>query len=96
MNDYPNLKNLCRTYLNQDFDLEFGSADNAIRIFFSHQNKEDLAATKKELEKILSGVDSEEILRFLILEQLQSSYHYPAEWPDAKTWLEHVNAISDE
>ncbi|WPO98262.1 contact-dependent growth inhibition system immunity protein [Pseudomonas sp. HR96] len=37
-NEFPVIENMFSAYLNQDFDLEFGSADEAIFAFSSHED----------------------------------------------------------
>jgi hypothetical protein len=77
-------------YLNQDFDLMFGTADEAIRAFMRQSARDEVSAVVHDIQAILSMKLSEGDLQKRILQDLGSCYYYPAEWPSAELWLIHV------
>ncbi|MEN1833559.1 contact-dependent growth inhibition system immunity protein [Pseudomonas lijiangensis] len=88
--EFPVIKNVFSAYLNQDFDLEFGSADEAIIAFSSHVDSADKERALDELKLLLSSGLDEAQLRGVIFDKLGCCYFYPAEWSDGATWLKHV------
>lgn len=96
MNEYPLLKRLSRSYLHQDFELEFGDADCAVRAFFEQIEEADRRGAEMELNSLLSEHRSEEALRRLIFDELGCAYYYLADWPNSVTWLEHLQEMLRE
>lgn len=92
-NEFPLLKNMFSAYLNQDFDLEFGSADEAIFAFSYHANNFDKERALGELNVLLNANIDEEQLKNLIFNGLGCCYFYPAEWGDGAAWLRHVSSL---
>ena len=92
-NEFPVIKNMFSAYLNQDFDLEFGSADEAIFAFYSHEDDVGKERVLAELNGLLSFGLDEEQLRSFIFDGLGCSYFYPAEWSDGAAWLRHVSSL---
>ena len=95
MNDFPNLKGLCTAYLNQDFDLEFGSADDAVRAYFAHAGVVEKLEIQNELTQLIAAQHSDDILRSIIFNDLGCCYFFPAEWQSAVKWLEHLKKLLD-
>jgi hypothetical protein len=83
-------KNMFSAYLNQDFDVIFGTADDAIRAFRQHSTGDELSGAIRDIKTILSMQLSEDGLKKLILQDLGSCYYYRAGWPSAEHWLKHV------
>lgn len=77
-------------YLNQDFDLMFDTADDAIRTFAQQSAPYEVSLVMRDIQAILSMKLSEEDLRKLILQDLGSCYYYLTEWTSAGLWLMHV------
>lgn len=92
-NEFPVIKNMFSAYLNQDFDLLFGSADEAIFTFFSHADNVGKECALAELDVLLSASLDEEQLRTIIFDGLGCCYFYPAEWSDGAAWLRHVSSL---
>lgn len=90
MANFPTVKNMFSAYLNQDFDLMFGTADDAIRAFVERSAHDEVSLAIGELRAILAMPLSELDQQNLILEGLGSCYYYPAEWSSAELWLQHV------
>lgn len=84
------LRCLFSACLNQDFDLIFGTADDAIRAFFDHGSRDEVLAAIEEIRAIVNMNLQESEAQKLILEDLGSCYYYPADWPSAALWLNHV------
>jgi hypothetical protein len=83
-------KNMFSAYLNQDFDLVFGSVDDAIRTFVEHSSPDEVFRLQDEI-RIIQGMGlSETDLENLILQDLGCCYQYLREWPSGDTWLTHV------
>lgn len=89
-------ENMFSAYLNQDFDLMFGTADEAIRAFVQHGTPAKVSLVISDVEKVLSMRLSEEDLQKLILQELGSYYYFPAEWASGELWLRHVLDILRE
>lgn len=83
-------KNLFSAYLNQDFDLLFATADDAIRTFAQQSTSDEVSRAIADVETILSMNLSEEDVRKLVLQELGSCYYYPNEWTSGRVWLRHV------
>lgn len=92
-NEFPVIKNMFSAYLNQDFDLEFGSADEAIFIFSSHADDISKKRALAELDVLLTVGLDEKQLRSIIFDGLGCCYFYPAEWSDGAAWLRHVSSL---
>ncbi|MFP3614878.1 contact-dependent growth inhibition system immunity protein [Paraburkholderia sp. DD10] len=90
---FQTVKNMFSAYLNQDFDLVFGTVDDAIRAFVQHSAPDEVSRAKHEIRTILAMQLPEEELQKVILQDLGSCYYYPAEWASAQLWLEHVLAL---
>jgi hypothetical protein len=88
--------NMFSAYLNQDFDLLFGAADDAICAFVRHSSQDEILRVVHELRDILLMKLSEEDMKKLILQDLGACYYYPIEWSSAEVWLEHVLALIEE
>ena len=93
--NFSTVRNMFSAYLNQDFDLEFGTADDAIRAFLAHSSHADVSRARDEVVTILAMKWPEEDLQELVLGELGSCYYYPAEWSSAEVWLEHVLHLLD-
>jgi hypothetical protein len=91
----PIVKSMFSVYLNQDFDLVFGTADDAIRAFVEYSDRNEVSRAIDEIRTMLAMTRSEDDLRKLILEELGSCYFYPAEWSSAERWLQHVLLLLD-
>ncbi|MDR6956184.1 hypothetical protein J2W43_000147 [Pseudomonas brassicacearum] len=91
--EFPVIKNMFSAYLSQDFDLEFGSADEAIFAFSSHADHIDKERALAELDVLLNADLDEEQLKNIIFDGLGCCYFYPAEWSDGIVWLRHVSSL---
>lgn len=91
--NFPVIKNMFSAYLNQDFDLDFGSADEAIFAFSSHAERIDKERALAELDVLLSANLDEEQLKNIIFDGLGCCYFYPAEWDGGAVWLSHVSSL---
>lgn len=91
----PTVKNMLSAYLNQYFDLVFGTADNAIRAFVEHSSRDEVSRATEELRIILAMPLSEHDQQTFILDELGSCYYYPSEWPSAELWLRHLLFMLD-
>lgn len=92
-NEFPVIKNMFSAYLNQDFDLEFGGADEAILTFSNHADDIGRESALAELDVLLSVGLDEEQLRSIIFDGLGCCYFYPSEWSDGAAWLRHVSSL---
>lgn len=93
---FPTVKGMFSAYLNQDFDLIFGTADDAIRSFVEHSSLEEVSRAQDEIRAIESLNLSESDLQTLILHDLGCCYQYSIEWPSGETWLRHLIALLKE
>lgn len=91
--NFPVIKNMFSAYLGQDFDLDFGSADEAIFAFSSHADHVDKKRALAELDALLSANLDEEQLKEMIFNGLGCCYFYPAEWGGGAVWLRHVSSL---
>jgi len=62
-------------YLNQDFVLMFGTADDAIRTFVRQSARDEVSPVVHDIQAILSMKLSEGDLQKLILQDLGSCYY---------------------
>lgn len=92
-NHFPLLHYWFGCYLNQDYDLEFGTPDAALIAFKSKEIAEDLRQLKHELAELIELNLDEPELRDLMFSQLDCGYFYPSEWPTAKDWLKHIYTL---
>lgn len=90
---FPVIKNMFSAYFSQDFDLVFGSADEAIFAFSSHADHIDKERALVELDVLLNADLDEEQLKNIIFDELGCCYFYPAEWSDGTVWLRHVSSL---
>jgi len=88
--DFQGIKILFSAYLNQDFDLMFGTADNAIHEFMQRSTSDEVSHAIYDVKRILSMKLSEEDLQNLIFQDLGACYYYSNEWTSAEFWLMHV------
>jgi len=68
-------KNMFSAYLNQDFVLMFGTADDAIRTFVRQSARDEVSPVVHDIQAILSMKLSEGDLQKLILQDLGSCYY---------------------
>jgi hypothetical protein len=92
-NEFSVIKNMFSAYLNQDFDLEFGSADEAILTFSAHAENIDKERALAEIGLLLNASLDEGQLKCIIFDKLGCCYFYPAEWSDGAAWLRHVGSL---
>ncbi|WP_439684018.1 contact-dependent growth inhibition system immunity protein [Cupriavidus oxalaticus] len=92
---FPTVKNMFSAYLNQDFELMFGTAEDAIRAFLDHTSHENVWRASEEVRAILAMKLREDELQKLILGDLGCCYYYPAQWSSADFWLRHVLELLD-
>ncbi|MBU9834734.1 hypothetical protein J1786_07900 [Rahnella sp. L72c] len=90
---FPVIKNMFSAYLSQDFDLDFGSADEAIFVFSSHADRINKERALAELDVLLNANLDEEQLKNIIFNRLGCCYFYPAEWGGGAVWLRHVSSL---
>lgn len=93
---FPTVRNFFSTYLNQDFDLIFGTADDAMRKFVELSDRDKVSMAAGEIQAIIDMKLSEEDLRKLIFDDLGSYYYYPLDWLSGDLWLGHVLRILTE
>lgn len=91
MQKIENLKTLFAGYLNQDFELLFGSADSAVLTFREHMGSKVGETTSDELMNFMKFRSEAEVAD--LLNQYGCAYDYPADWPSACAWLEHVQLL---
>ena len=89
---FPVIKNMFCAYLSQDFDLDFGSADEAILAFSSHADRIDKERALAELDVLLNAKFDEQ-LKNIVFNGLGCCYFYPAEWGGGAVWLRHVSSL---
>ncbi|NMZ65916.1 hypothetical protein HBN99_16455 [Pseudomonas oryzihabitans] len=92
-NEFMAVKNMFSAYLNQDFDLEFGSADEAILAFSNHSNDVEKELVLTGLNLLLNGCLDEKQMQGLILNDLGCCYFYPAEWESTAIWVGHIRSL---
>ena len=92
---YENLSHLLGAYLHQDFDLDHGSPDDAVRAFAAAAP--DMAASAlDEVAELLADAIPEARLSAL-LHELGSYYRVEADGYTARTWLAHArDVLADE
>lgn len=88
--EFPILRNMFSSYLNEDLYFEFNSPDKAILVAAEHLEEVGRKAALIELNKILELSLEEKDLRVLILNGLGSCYFYPIEWESGAVWLRHL------
>jgi hypothetical protein len=93
--NFLTVKNMFSAYLNQDFDLMFGTADDAIRAFLEQGAQDEVLKARDEMRAILAMKLPEGELQKLILGDLGSCYYYSSEWSSADHWLNHVLQLLD-
>lgn len=91
MPQYPEFLRLCTAYLHQDFDLEFGTPDEALLRFRKDVGEEGVDALNAEIDKLLDHPD--DVLTKLILEDFESQYFFPLDWDSAASWLQHIKTL---
>ncbi|APQ12734.1 hypothetical protein BJP27_14925 [Pseudomonas oryzihabitans] len=89
-NEFLAVREMFRAYLNQDFDLEFGSADEAVIAFSNHSSDLEKEYVLAELNFMLDSCEDDNRLRDFILNDLGCYYFYPAEWGSGAAWLRHI------
>lgn len=87
------VRKMFSAYLNQDFDIVFGSADDALFEFKNRSDPGEIPEVMDEIQSILRMNLAEEDLQRLILQDLGCFYYYPVEWPNGRLWLEHVMVV---
>lgn len=87
---FTTLRQMFSAYLNQDFDVIFGTADDAIRQFVAHSNPSEVATAIGHILAIHATRLSEPDLESLIVGELGCCYTYLTDWPSGDAWLEHV------
>lgn len=92
-NELSELKYWVQCYLHQDFDAEFGSADDALLVYKTEESPEKLEKLKRDLAEIIQLNHDEKTLRDLLLTQLGCGYYYPSEWKSAIDWFHHLQEI---
>lgn len=90
---FPLVGRLFAAYLNQDFQVTFGTPDNAIRAFAEHCNQEERLHAKTEIQSILSMNLSEKEMEEFIYGKLDCEYAYSTEWSSGQRWLEHIRSF---
>lgn len=91
---YDGLSHLLGAYLHQDFDLDHGSADDAVRAFAA--GAPDMAASAlDEIAELLAG-DMPEARLSALLQKLGSYYRVEADGYTARTWLAHARDVLAE
>jgi hypothetical protein len=90
---FATAKNMFSAYLNQDYDLMFGTADDALRAFVEHSSRDEVARVQDEIRTIRAMNLSEADLETLILRDLGCCYQYLLEWSSGDAWLRHVLAL---
>lgn len=88
-------KNMFSAYLNQDFELLFGTVDDALRAFVERSARDEVRRVIDELRELLAMKLPEGDLQRIIYDELGACYYYPNEWPSAELWLRHVLALLD-
>uniref|UniRef100_UPI0039EE9075 contact-dependent growth inhibition system immunity protein n=1 Tax=Bordetella sputigena TaxID=1416810 RepID=UPI0039EE9075 len=87
---FATARQMLSAYLNQDFDVIFGTADDAIRQFIAHSSPCEVATAIGDILAILAMRLSEPDLESLIVGKLGCCYTYLADWPSGDAWLEHI------
>ena len=88
---YDSLTHLLSAYLHEDFELDHGSADDAVRAFAA--GAPDMAASAgEEIGLLLADDIPEEHLRAL-LDELGLCYRVEADGYTARTWLAHARDV---
>jgi hypothetical protein len=95
-NKYPRLHYWFGCYLNQDYDLEFGSPDAALTAYKSKEVEEEQQQLKQELADLIDLNVTESAMQNLLLDQLDCEYFYLSEWSSSKEWLKHIYHLLDE
>jgi hypothetical protein len=91
MNDeLVELKYWVTGYLHQDFDVEFGSVDNALDVYKAMELPGKIEKFKYDLSEIMDSDIDENALRELLLKKFDCAYYYPSEWKSAKEWFRHL------
>lgn len=90
---FPSLSYWFSCYLNQDYDLEFGSPDGALFAFKSKEVEDELRQLNNEVTELIESELDEKKLRDLLLNKLDCGYFYPAKWTTAKDWLRHIRGL---
>lgn len=93
---FPTVQSFFSTYLNQDFDLIFGTADDAVRKFVEHSERAKVSLAADEIQAIIDMKLGEDDLRKLIFDDLGSYYYYPSDWVSGDLWLGHVLRLMAE
>lgn len=87
---YPSLTYFLRCYLNQDFEVIFGSADEALLAYKNTESTEEQLKMKKEVRTLLDSSLSNIKLQEILLDEIDCSYYYPNEWKSSAEWLKHI------
>ena len=88
---YENLALLLGAYLHQDFDLDHGTADDAVRAFAAGE-PERAEATSAEIGDLL-GVGSDDADVAALLARLGSCYRPEGDGRTPRSWLAHVRDL---
>lgn len=95
-NELLELKYWLSGYLHQDFDVEYGSVDNALNVYKTEESPEKVENLKRDLAEIIKSNYGEETLKDLLLTQFDCDYYYPSEWTSAIEWLRHLQEILNQ
>lgn len=87
---FTTARHMFSAYLNQDLDVIFGTADDAIRQFVAHSSPAAVSTAIGDILAIRAMRLREADLENLIVGYLGCCYRYLSDWPSGDAWLEHV------
>lgn len=93
---FPALAYYFNAYLNQDFDIIFGDADQALLAYQSTELQDEQQTLKHEIKSLLESPLDENQLRSLLLDDMDCNYFYPADELTAREWLGRLLSRLDE
>jgi hypothetical protein len=87
---YPDLFQFLGGYLHQDFDLDGGTADDAVRQAIASTPAEARAAVAAQIDSLMTAHSDERSLEVAVNELC--SYHPPGDGLTYRAWLRQVRA----
>lgn len=93
---YPALSYYLVCYLNQDFEVISGGAEEALLSYKNTETKEEQKKMMKEIQLLIDSSLCEKDLQKIILDETDCGYYYPNEWHSGESWLRHMLVILRE
>ncbi|WP_122684632.1 contact-dependent growth inhibition system immunity protein [Pseudomonas canadensis] len=77
-------------YFNQDWTIEYSTADEVIDAFLLDSSRATITIVKKEILELINDYIDEPALQKNLLHKQHCYYYYPSQWASGLSWLNHI------